>query len=219
MGVVIPFITSTKHTMVSRPRSGRSPARSPRSKSPAAVKQAKEADTRDVFRGVPVKDLVQAGCGLLANAAGSTETYSLSRPVEGNLGTFISHSWRSNALHKYLTILYHASMQRAFAIGHAAAFVAFLIGLFVRFVLRWRLLIICHWVIPGGAGFHPGVRRGGCRRVGRLYANADLPHVMPMTFLSGVAMSVGMNHDLRALRVQSSACALYVLRIFGRYNI
>ena len=134
---------------------------------------------------------MQAGCGLLANAAGSTETYSLSRPVEGNLGTFISHSWRSNALHKYLTILYHANMQRAFAIGHAAAFVAFLIGLFIRFVLRWRLLIICHWVIPGGAGFHPGGDAGAAAAWGD-YANADLPHVMPMTFLSGVAMSVGM---------------------------
>ena len=53
------------------------------------------------------------------------------------------------------------------------------------------MLVLCHLVIPGSAGYHPGGNAGAAAAWGD-YANAELPHATPISCCSGVAMSVGM---------------------------
>jgi hypothetical protein len=113
----------------------------------------KPSNEEMISRGLPSVSLLAAGPKLLANAAGSANTYALSTYVDKKraLDEFLSHTWRSNRWLKYIALLFHFNGQFALKAAHTVALVAFLVQLGMRFGLGQHLPVLYEHVVPGGS--------------------------------------------------------------------
>lgn len=122
----------------------------------ADLENAKPLD-QGILRGLAKESLLTAGPWLLRNAAGSADTYALSKPLgDQNLDEFISHTWRSNMWLKYLILLFHFNGRTAFVAGHVVALVTFLAQMILKFAFGIPLPVLFNLGVPGGAIRHTG---------------------------------------------------------------
>ena len=93
----------------------------------------------------------------LREAQGDDYTYGLSKPlVRGTYDSFVSHTWRSNSIAKWLALNYQYNGKFALKATHVSAFIIFLMQLFWRFALGGTLPVLGVHMVPGMAGWHPG---------------------------------------------------------------